>query len=88
MENVAPGTMRAVSKELRALNQDPIEGVSVLMNESDLTDITAHIAGPSMFFIEIFCNCIYCYSKTPIYQASRGKGFRPDKWGGGVVNRT
>ena len=39
MENVAPGTMRAVSKELRALNQDPIEGVTVLMNESDLTDI-------------------------------------------------
>ena len=44
---MAPGTMRAVSKELRNLNQDPIEGVNVLMNESDLTDITAHIAGPS-----------------------------------------
>jgi len=47
MENVAPGTMRAVSKELRDLNKDPIEGVTVLMNEADLTDITAHIAGPS-----------------------------------------
>ena len=49
MENVAPGTMRAVSKELRDLTQNPIEGVSLVMNESDLTDISAYIAGPSEF---------------------------------------
>lgn len=46
MENVAPGTMRAVSKELRDLTQHPLEGVSLCVNESDVTDITANIAGP------------------------------------------
>lgn len=55
MENVAPGTMRAVSRELRDLTQHPIEGVKLLMNESDLTDITAHITGPSK------CNVLFLF---------------------------
>eukprot|EP00116_Pleurobrachia_bachei_P011514 sb/3471776/ len=46
MENVAPGVMRAVGKELRELSASPIEGVTVSMSETDFTDITAIITGP------------------------------------------
>ena len=36
----------AVAKELRKLTADPPEGIKVLLNEDDVTDITADISGP------------------------------------------
>ena len=47
MENLAPLTMKAVIRELKELTNNPIEGVTVILKEEDLTDITAHISGPS-----------------------------------------
>jgi len=38
-----------VSKELRDLTQHPIDGISIVMDDADLTNITAHINGPSRF---------------------------------------
>ena len=47
MENVAPGTMRAVGKELRDLTQHPLDDINIVINDTDLTNITAYIIGPS-----------------------------------------
>jgi ubiquitin-conjugating enzyme E2 S len=35
-----------IAKELRKLSTEPPEGIKVLMNEDDVTDITADIRGP------------------------------------------
>ena len=36
----------AVAKELRKLTNEPLEGIKVLLNEEDITNIVADIAGP------------------------------------------
>ena len=38
--------LRAVAKELHELQSEPPEGIKVLLNEADLTDIQASIEGP------------------------------------------
>lgn len=46
MENVSPQVLRQVAKELLDLQKDPPEGVKILMNEDDITDIQATVVGP------------------------------------------
>ena len=36
----------SVAKELRKLSQEPLDGIKVLMNEEDITDVCAEIQGP------------------------------------------
>jgi len=36
----------AIGKELRKLSQEPLDGIKVLMNEEDITDVQAEIKGP------------------------------------------
>jgi len=36
----------AVAKELRKLTNEPLEGIKVLLNEEDITNIVADSAGP------------------------------------------
>ncbi|EOD37667.1 hypothetical protein EMIHUDRAFT_440316 [Emiliania huxleyi CCMP1516] len=45
-ENIAPSVVMAVAKELRKLTNEPLEGIKVLLNEEDITNIVADIAGP------------------------------------------
>ena len=45
-ENISPGVVMNIAKELRKLSTAPPEGIKVLMNEEDVTDITADIQGP------------------------------------------
>ena len=47
MENVNPQVTRYVAKELRSLHSSPLEGVAVVMNEKDLTQVEAVIEGPA-----------------------------------------
>ncbi|KAJ1922735.1 hypothetical protein IWQ60_006331 [Tieghemiomyces parasiticus] len=47
MENFAPTVVRRIAKELQALQQSPPEGIRVLINEENLADIQAWIAGPA-----------------------------------------
>ncbi|RWS16505.1 ubiquitin-conjugating enzyme E2 S-like protein [Dinothrombium tinctorium] len=47
VENLSPQTIRQVSKELWDLVSNPCEGIKVLLNEEDVTDIQAIIDGPS-----------------------------------------
>jgi len=45
-ENLSPQVLRQVAKELSSLQSEPPEGITVVMNEGDLTDIQASIQGP------------------------------------------
>jgi hypothetical protein len=45
-ENIAPSVVMAVAKELRQLSSEPLEGIKVQLNEEDVTDVVADIAGP------------------------------------------
>jgi len=46
MENVSPHIIRQVTKELIEMQKNPPEGIRVLLNEQDITDIHATIEGP------------------------------------------
>ena len=45
-ENIPPAVIRRIMVELRELSSDCPEGVRMIMNEEDMTDIQALIAGP------------------------------------------
>ena len=40
--------MKQVAKELQQLQKDPPEGIKIIVNDSDLTDIQALIEGPGI----------------------------------------
>ncbi|XP_023322425.1 ubiquitin-conjugating enzyme E2 S [Eurytemora carolleeae] len=46
MENVAPNVLRTVLKQAQALVQEKMEGIHVLLNDDDMTDIQAVLDGP------------------------------------------
>ena len=46
MENLSPQIIRQVAKEIIALKKDPPEGVKVLYEDEDITDIQAVVEGP------------------------------------------
>lgn len=46
-ENVAPQVSRQICKELQQLITDPPEGIKVILNEEDISDIQAIIDGPA-----------------------------------------
>jgi len=45
-ENISPGAVMKLAKELRKLSQEPLDGIKVFLNEDDVTDIVAQISGP------------------------------------------
>jgi len=46
MENFSPQVIKSVSKEIAELYSDPPEGIHLITNELDVTDIQAIIDGP------------------------------------------
>lgn len=46
MENLHPQIVRQVMREVAELSQNPPEGIKVIFNEDDITDIQATIEGP------------------------------------------
>ena len=46
MENVAPHVIKVVARQVQALAQDKMEGINLLVNDDDMTDIQAVIEGP------------------------------------------
>ncbi|KAH8367011.1 hypothetical protein KR200_000846, partial [Drosophila serrata] len=47
VENLSPQTIRQVMRELQEMETTPPEGIKVLINESDVTDVQALIDGPA-----------------------------------------
>ena len=47
VENLPPQVIRSVAKELRKMIADAPEGIRVILNEKDVTDIQAIIDGPT-----------------------------------------
>jgi len=48
VENLSPQIIRHIAKELAGLTKDPPEGIKVIPNEEDITDIQATIEGPGL----------------------------------------
>ena len=46
LENVAPQVLRRVAKEISELSASSPDGIKVIVNEEDITDIQAVILGP------------------------------------------
>lgn len=46
VENLSPQIIRRVAKEMAELAAQPPEGIRVILNEADITDIQAVIEGP------------------------------------------
>ena len=57
MENLHPHIVRRVMREVTELSQDPPEGVKVILNEDDITDIQATIEGPGVLVCVCVCVC-------------------------------
>lgn len=47
VENLSPQIIRRVVKEMQELAEHPPEGIKVVVNDSDITDIQAYIDGPA-----------------------------------------
>lgn len=47
VENFSPHVIRQISRELCDLTQNPLEGIRVVFNEDDITNVQADIDGPS-----------------------------------------
>lgn len=47
VENLSPQIIRRVAKEMSELANDPPEGIRVIINDQDITDIQALIEGPA-----------------------------------------
>jgi ubiquitin-protein ligase len=45
-ENLSPGTVNAIVKQLRELQEKPAEGISVVVNEENVADVQAEVLGP------------------------------------------
>ena len=43
MENVAPHVIKVVARQVHTLAQEKMEGISLLVNEDDMTDIQVNI---------------------------------------------
>lgn len=48
VENLSPQIIRHIAKEVASLTKDPPEGIKVIPNEEDITDIQATIEGPGL----------------------------------------
>ena len=46
MENVAPRVIKVVARQVQTLAQEKMEGIHMLINDEDMTDIQAIIEGP------------------------------------------
>ena len=46
MENVNPHSIKVVARQVQTLAQEKMEGINLLINEDDMTDIQAVIDGP------------------------------------------
>jgi ubiquitin-conjugating enzyme E2 S len=46
-DNLSSKSLRRINKELNALRAQPPEGIRILINEDDITDLKAWIHGPA-----------------------------------------
>ena len=45
-ENISPGAVLKLAKELRKLSEEPLDGIKIFLNEDEVTDSTAELRGP------------------------------------------
>lgn len=47
-ESIAPAVVKSIMKEVKELTQNPPEGIKVISNDEDVTDVQAIIEGPGL----------------------------------------
>ena len=47
MENLNPQVMRILGKEMQSLKMEPLEGISVILDDQDITQVEAILDGPA-----------------------------------------
>lgn len=60
MENLHPQIVRQVMREVVELSQNPPEGIKIILNEGDITDIQATIEGPGVCSSPLYAVGITC----------------------------
>lgn len=45
-ENISPSVINRLVKELKETQKSPVEGINVVINEENVTDIQADVEGP------------------------------------------
>lgn len=68
LENHNPQTIRQISKEVKNLTTEQLEGIRISVNESNLTDIQAVIDGPGMCFGCLLRSCKIGGSKRAVFR--------------------
>ena len=53
VENLAPHTIRKITKELAELVTNPPEGIKVIPNDEDVSDIQAIVEGPGILRLKL-----------------------------------
>lgn len=61
LENHNPQVIRQISKEVKTLTTENLEGIKVHINESDLTDLQAVIDGPGEFSL---CDRLFSFNSS------------------------
>ena len=68
-ENLPPNVIRQLAKELKNLDDSPPEGIKVILNDEDFTNICADIEGPGKILSDsllftfhhfVLCSKILC----------------------------
>lgn len=65
MENLSPQIIRRVAKEMAELAAQPPEGIRVILNEADITDIQAVIEGPCKIDRSFLAICAFSVLNYP-----------------------
>ncbi len=60
-ESIPPDVIRRIAKEIKDLSASPLEGIKVVFNEEDITDVQASIEGPGTlcYYHESFKTSIF-----------------------------
>ena len=53
LENIPPACIRRIANEIKKLTVTPAEGIKLIPNECDITDIQALIEGPGTFLLRV-----------------------------------
>jgi len=69
VENLSPQIIRRVAKEMAELTAQTPEGIRVILNEADVTDIQAVIEGPGKIDRSLL-DCAYLINETNISKQS------------------
>ena len=74
---MSPAAVLKLAKELRKLTESPLDGIKVLLNEDDVTDVTAELAGPGTRALAAAAHCASLLRAHPSRLPARSNSAMP-----------